>query len=87
MEVNYRFAKKEDMLGVLALIKELAVYEKSGDAVTNTVLVDLLSQPHQENRSTGHDQHRGQHPAERECPCSILEGLMDHALALDFGGH
>ena len=37
MRINYRFAVKEDMLSVLALIKELAIYEKNGNAVTNTV--------------------------------------------------
>ena len=36
MEVTYRFAVKEDMKNVLALIKELAIYEKAENAVTNT---------------------------------------------------
>jgi len=36
MEVIYRFAVKEDMKKILALIKELAIYEKAGNAVTNT---------------------------------------------------
>ena len=36
MEVTYRFAVKQDMKNVLALIKELAIYEKAENAVTNT---------------------------------------------------
>jgi len=36
MEVNYRFAIKEDMKGVLDLIIELAIYEKEENAVINT---------------------------------------------------
>ena len=37
MKINIRKSKKEDMPPVLALIRELALFEKAPDEVTNTV--------------------------------------------------
>ena len=57
---------------------------KQADAVADAELVDLLAEPHQEDRAGGHGQHGDDLPAERACRPSAFRNAADHeALRLD----
>ena len=64
-----------------------ARHDQKADAVADSIFVDLLTQPHEENAAAGHDQDRGQASHERQVSVRIFKLFGDHVLAVLIAAH